>query len=51
MTWVRNKGDDHYITVGTKQNVVQLWDGEVEYWLCSLNSHTVRVGSLIWYQH
>lgn len=51
VAWVRDKGNSHYIAVGTNHNVVQLCDAEAERRLRSLDGHTARVGALSWNQH
>jgi len=51
VSWVRDKGNSHYIAVGTNHNVVQLWDAEAERRLRSLDGHSARVGALSWNQH
>jgi len=51
VAWVRDKGNSHYIAVGTNHNVVQLWDAEAERRLRSLDGHSARVGALSWNQH
>ena len=51
VSWVRDKGNSHYIAVGTNHNIVQLWDAEAERRLRSLDGHSARVGALSWNQH
>jgi cell division cycle protein 20 (cofactor of APC complex) len=51
VSWVRDKGNSHFIAVGTNHNVVQLWDAEAERRLRSLDGHSARVGALSWNQH
>ncbi|KAL9189694.1 hypothetical protein ACHAXT_009369 [Thalassiosira profunda] len=51
VSWVRDKGNSHYIAIGTNHNMVQLWDAEAERRLRSLDGHTARVGALSWNQH
>jgi len=51
VAWVKDRGNAHYIAVGTNHNVVQLWDAEAERRLRSLDGHTARVGALSWNQH
>ncbi|KAL7547014.1 hypothetical protein ACHAWF_010327 [Thalassiosira exigua] len=51
VAWVRDKGNSHYIAVGTNHNVVQLWDAAAERRLRTLDGHTARVGALSWNQH
>mmetsp|Transcript_845 Transcript_845/g.1758 ORF Transcript_845/g.1758 Transcript_845/m.1758 type:complete len:569 (-) Transcript_845:109-1815(-) len=51
VSWVRDKGNSHYIAVGTNHNIVQLWDAEEERRLRSLDGHSARVGALSWNQH
>lgn len=51
VSWVRDKGNSHYIAVGTNHNVVQLWDADNERRLRSLDGHSARVGALSWNQH
>ena len=51
VSWVRDKGNSHYIAVGTNHNIVQLWDADAERRLRSLDGHSARVGALSWNQH
>lgn len=51
VSWVRDKGNSHYIAVGTNHNMVQLWDADAERRLRSLDGHSARVGALSWNQH
>jgi len=51
VSWVKDKGNSHYIAVGTNHNIVQLWDAEAERRLRSLDGHSARVGALDWNQH
>lgn len=51
VSWVRDKGNSHYIAIGTNHNIVQLWDAEAERRLRSLDGHSARVGALSWNQH
>ena len=51
VSWVRDKGNSHFIAVGTNHNVVQLWDAEAERRLRTLDGHSARVGALSWNQH
>ena len=51
VSWVRDKGNSHYIAVGTNHTIVQLWDAEAERRLRSLDGHSARVGALSWNQH
>lgn len=51
VSWVRDKGNSHFIAVGTNHNIVQLWDAEAERRMRSLDGHSARVGALSWNQH
>ena len=51
VSWVRDRGNSHYIAVGTNHNIVQLWDAEAERRMRSLDGHSARVGALSWNQH
>lgn len=51
VSWVRDKGNSHFIAVGTNHNIVQLWDADAERRLRSLDGHSARVGALSWNQH
>ena len=51
VSWVREKGNSHYIAIGTNHNMVQLWDAEAERRLRTLDGHSARVGAMSWNQH